>query len=90
MNGPLAGKVAIVTGAGRMRGIGRAIALRIAQDGADVAVSALARTSEEMPTQEREASWRGEQSVADEIATTGGRSLALDVDVTRPAAVQAS
>ena len=89
MNGPLAGKVAIVTGAGRMRGIGRAIALRIAQDGADVAVSALARTSEEMPTQEREASWRGEQSVADEIATTGRRSLALDVDVTRPAAVQA-
>ena len=89
MNGPLTGKVAIVTGAGRMRGIGRAIALRIAQDGADVAVSALARTSEEMPTQEREASWRGEQSVADEIATTGGRSLALDVDVTRPAAVQA-
>ncbi len=89
MNGPLAGKVAIVTGAGRMRGIGRAIALRLAKDGADVVVSALARTSEEMPTQEREASWRGEQSVADEIATTGGRSLALDVDVTRPAAVQA-
>jgi len=42
-----------------------------------------------MPAQEREASWRGAQSVADEIATTGGRSLALDVDVTRPAAVQA-
>ena len=89
MNGPLAGKVAIVTGAGRMRGIGRAIALRLAKDGADVVVSALARTSEEMPSQEREASWRGEQSVADEIATTGRRSLALDVDVTRPAAVQA-
>ncbi len=89
MNGPLAGKVAIVTGAGRMRGIGRAIALRIAQDGADVAVSALARTSEKMPAQEREASWRGAQSVADEIATTGRRSLALDVDVTGPAAVQA-
>ncbi len=89
MTAPLAGKVAIVTGAGRMRGIGRAIALRIAQDGADVAVSALARTSEEMPAQEREASWRGAQSVADEIATTGRRSLVLDVDVTRPAAVQA-
>jgi len=89
MNGPLAGKVAIVTGAGRMRGIGRAIALRLAKDGADVVVSALARTSEEMPAQEREASWRGAQSVADEIATTGRRSLALDVDVTRPAAVQA-
>ncbi len=89
MTAPLAGKVAIVTGAGRMRGIGRAIALRLAKDGADVVVSALARTSEEMPAQEREASWRGAQSVADEIATTGRRSLVLDVDVTRPAAVQA-
>ena len=89
MTAPLAGKVAIVTGAGRMHGIGRAIALRLAKDGADVVVSALARTSEEMPAQEREASWRGAQSVADEIATTGRRSLALDVDVTRPAAVQA-
>jgi len=88
MNGPLAGKVAIVTGAGRMRGIGRAIALRLAKDGADVVVSALARTSEEMPAQEREASWRGAQSVADEIATTGRRSLALDVDVSKPDAVQ--
>src|SRR2546428_14043084 len=89
MTAPLAGKVAIVTGAGRMHGIGRAIALRLAKDGADVVVSALARTSEEMPAQEREASWRGAQSVADEIATTGRRSLALDVDVTKPAAVQA-
>ena len=89
MTAPLAGKVAIVTGAGRMHGIGRAIALRLAKDGADVVVSALARTSEEMPAQEREASWRGAQSVADEIATTGRRSLVLDVDVTRPAAVQA-
>src|SRR3989442_13124885 len=89
MTAPLAGKVAIVTGAGRMHGIGRAIALRLAKDGADVVVSALARTSEEMPAQEREASGPGAQSVADEIATTGRRALILDRDVTRPAALQA-
>jgi NAD(P)-dependent dehydrogenase (short-subunit alcohol dehydrogenase family) len=88
MTTPLAGKVAIVTGAGRMRGIGRAIALRLAQDGADVAVTAMPRTPEAMPEHEREASWRGAESVAEEIGPTGRRALALDVDVTEPDAVQ--
>ncbi|HKV43755.1 MAG TPA: SDR family NAD(P)-dependent oxidoreductase, partial [bacterium] len=36
MTGDLAGKVAIVTGGGR--GIGRAIAQRLGEDGADVVV----------------------------------------------------
>jgi NAD(P)-dependent dehydrogenase (short-subunit alcohol dehydrogenase family) len=88
MTAPLAGKVAIVTGAGRMRGIGRAIALRLAQDGADVAVTAMPRTPETMPEHEREASWRGAESVAEEIGPTGRRALAVDVDVTEPDAVR--
>ena len=37
--GMLEGKVAVVTGAGRKGGIGRAIALRLAEDGAHVVVS---------------------------------------------------
>ena len=88
MNEPLAGKVAIVTGAGRMRGIGRAIALRLAEDGADVAVSAIGRTPEEMPDLEREAGWRGVESVAGEIEVTGRRGVAIGVDVTKPDQVQ--
>ena len=81
-------KVAIVTGAGRMRGIGRAIALRLAEDGADVAVTAVARPPEAMPEHEQEAGWRGVHSVADEISAVGRRALALDVDVTNPEQVR--
>jgi len=81
---PLAGKVAIVTGAGRMRGIGRAIALRLAQDGADTVVTAAPRAPKAMPTHEQEAGWNGVTSVAEEIGATGRRARALDVDVTQP------
>lgn len=84
----LEGKVAIVTGAGRMRGIGRAIALRLAEDGADVVVTAIQRSSDSFPAHERESNWRGADSVADEIRALGRRALALDTDVTDPASVQ--
>jgi 3-oxoacyl-[acyl-carrier protein] reductase/meso-butanediol dehydrogenase/(S,S)-butanediol dehydrogenase/diacetyl reductase len=84
MSEPLAGKVAIVTGAGRMRGIGRAIAVRLAEDGADVAVSAISRSPEKMPQPERDAGWRGVESVASEIADLGRKALSLDADVTKP------
>ena len=63
----LDGQVAIVTGAGR--GIGRAIALRLARDGASLAVADLDR--------------RLATVVAAEIVAAGGQALALAVDVTR-------
>lgn len=85
----LTGKVALVTGAGRQRGIGRATALRLAQEGADVAVSALPRDPLTFPAHERESGWRGAASVVEEIEAFGRRAIAVDCDVTKPANVEA-
>ena len=71
--GGLEGKVAIVTGAGRMRGIGRAIALRLAGEGADVVVTAVRRPPEAFPPHEREGGWKGVESVAALIAAATWR-----------------
>ncbi len=68
----LAGQRAIVTGAGR--GIGRSIALALAQAGADVAVTA--RSSHEI------------EQLASEIRALGRRSQAVVCDVTDPEQVR--
>lgn len=64
----LAGKVAVVTGASR--GIGRAIAERLARDGASVIVN-------------YDASDREAQTVVNAIQTRGGNALAVQADVAR-------
>jgi 3-oxoacyl-[acyl-carrier protein] reductase len=63
-------KVAIVTGSGR--GIGRAIALKLAENGATIIVNDIDQSA---------------QTVADEIQTTGKNSLAATADVTSEADV---
>ena len=77
----LSDKVALVTGAARKRGIGRAIALRLAKDGADVVVSGLPRDPSTYPAHERGEGWKGVQSVAEEIRALGRRGVAIDCDV---------
>jgi NAD(P)-dependent dehydrogenase (short-subunit alcohol dehydrogenase family) len=83
----LKGKVAIVTGAGRKLGIGRGIALRLARDGADVAVADICREFEEFPGYGL-GMWEGLKETADEISAEGVRGLPVRVDVTDAAQVE--
>lgn len=85
----LEGKVAIVTGAGRMRSIGRPIAVTLAQAGCDVVLTGTGRPPERFPDDERAAGWRDIDSVADEIRALGRRALPVVSDVSKPEAVAA-
>ncbi|MDP9236095.1 MAG: glucose 1-dehydrogenase [Chloroflexota bacterium] len=78
----LEGKVAIVTGAARYRGIGRGIALRLAADGAAVVAVGSLRPASDYPADEQAIGWSGSASIAEEIAHAGGRALTIDADLT--------
>lgn len=88
MERELEGKVAIVTGAGRMRSIGRPIAKLLAQAGAAIVITGTGRPPENYPDDEKAAGWRDIQSVADEIRELGGRCLPLVSDVRDERAVE--
>jgi 3-oxoacyl-[acyl-carrier protein] reductase/meso-butanediol dehydrogenase/(S,S)-butanediol dehydrogenase/diacetyl reductase len=75
------GKVAIVTGAGRLRGIGRSVALALARSGADLVITGTGRRAESFPEDEKAVGWRDIDSVAEEIERLGRAALALVVDV---------
>ncbi|MFL6603450.1 MAG: SDR family NAD(P)-dependent oxidoreductase [Steroidobacteraceae bacterium] len=81
--GRLEGVTALVTGAARMRGIGRAIAVKLATDGAHVVVASLPRQASAFPEHEQACGWRGIESVAEEIRALGRQALSVDCDVTQ-------
>ncbi|MFE6508422.1 SDR family NAD(P)-dependent oxidoreductase [Nocardioides sp. NPDC057767] len=80
----LAGKVAVVTGAGRMRSIGRALAVELARAGCDVVVTGTGRRPEDRPADEFAAGWRDIESVADEVRALGRRALTVVCDIAVP------
>lgn len=85
----LEGKVAVVTGAGRMRSIGRPIAVELARAGCDVVITGTGRSPDRYPDDEKSAGWRDIDSVADEIRALGRRALPVVSDVSDPDAVDA-
>ena len=83
----LEGKVAVVTGAGRMRSIGRPIAVELARAGCDVVLTGTGRAPERYPDDEKAAGWRDIDSVAEEVRALGRRALPVVSDVSDPGAV---
>ena len=71
----LSGKVALVTGAGGERGIGRAIATRLAKEGADVIVNDIVTNPSNM------AGWGGLPEVVREIEALGRQSMSIIADI---------
>ena len=76
----LSGKVAIVTGAGGRHGIGRAIATRLAREGADVVVTDIPQSLDAIRPQDRAEGWEGLPSVVQEIEAAGRQALGLFSD----------
>ena len=84
----LKGKVAIVTGAGRLRSIGRPIALELARQGVQVVLTGTGRDPSTYPPDEQEIGWRDIESVAEECRSAGAKALPLVSDISDPAAVE--
>ena len=76
----LSGKVAVVTGAGGRHGIGRAIATRLAREGADVVVTDIPQSLDAIRPQDRAEGWEGLPSVVREIEAAGRQALGLFSD----------
>ncbi len=87
----LDGKVAIVTGAGRAKGMGRASALKLAEQGARVVVTDVARERKELMIEGLLGighDFSALERLVDEIEAVGSKAMAMAVDVTDTAQIQ--
>lgn len=81
----LEGKIALVTGSAGKQGFGRAIAHRLARDGANIVLvdkyTVLSRDNELHP------GWRGLDAVVGEVQSLGRHALAITCDITESSEV---
>src|SRR5215216_1214388 len=79
----LKGKTAIVTGAGRLRSIGRPIALEFARQGVNVVLTGTGRSPDRYPPDEKEVGWRDIEIVANNAGAARGddRVPVVDLDI---------
>ena len=77
----LEGKVALVTGAGGMRGVGRATVMKLADMGADIALTDVHRETEDLPPAEVRNAWRGIDAVSGEVEAAGCRAFPAYCDL---------
>jgi 3-oxoacyl-[acyl-carrier protein] reductase/meso-butanediol dehydrogenase/(S,S)-butanediol dehydrogenase/diacetyl reductase len=77
----LKGKVALITGAGGMKGVGRAIAVKFARLGVDLALSDVELKATDKHPNQVGTGWRGIESVAEEVRALGVRCLTVTCDL---------
>ena len=84
----LEGKVALVTGAGGMRGVGRATVLKLAGLGADVALTDVHRETEDLPPAEVRNRWGGIDAVVGEVEGAGRRGYPVFCDLSEASQIE--
>ena len=77
----LEGRVAIVTGSGRHKGLGKAMALRLGEEGCSVIVADLGQTEGELFPDHGVGTTDEMEAVADEIRATGANVATIPCDV---------
>ena len=80
----LDGKIALITGAGGMRGVGRATVMKLAGQGSDVALSDVRREVSDLPPAEIRNEWGGIETVSQEVQALGRRAIPIYCDLSDP------
>ena len=84
----LDGKIALITGAGGMRGVGRATVMKLAGQGADIALTDVHREASDLPPAEVRNEWGGIDTVSEEVQALGRDALPIYCDLSDPSEIE--